>query len=75
MTRRQWTSLLEALVRVAAVAHVVWLCEVQKMTWDSVRLAITGQTVPDDPRTLFYPRVLNYLSYAEHVLRGYASHS
>ncbi|QOG07358.1 hypothetical protein IGS74_03650 [Aureimonas sp. OT7] len=63
MTRRQWTSLLEALVRVAAVAHVAWLCEVQKMTWDSVRLAIDGQTVPDDPRTLFYPRVLNYLSY------------
>lgn len=48
MTRRQWTSLLEALVRVAAVAHVAWLCEVQKMTWDRVQLSMDGQTVPDD---------------------------
>ena len=63
MTRRQWTSLLEALVRVAAVAHVAWLCEVQKMTWDSVRLVIDGQTLPDDPQALCYPRVLGYLSY------------
>jgi hypothetical protein len=63
MTRRQWTSLLEALVRIAAVAHVAWLCEVQKMIWDSVRLAIDGETIPDDARSLFYPRVLSYLSY------------
>ncbi|TJX51931.1 MAG: hypothetical protein E5W21_18220, partial [Mesorhizobium sp.] len=63
MTRRQWTSLLEALVRVAAVAHVAWLCEVQKMTWDAVRLAIGGQTTPEDARAMFYPRVLAYLSY------------
>ncbi|QQO34299.1 hypothetical protein JJC00_00825 [Bradyrhizobium diazoefficiens] len=63
MTRRQWTSLLEALVRVAAVAHVAWLCEVQKMTWDRVQLSMDGQTVPDDSRRLFYPRVLSYLSY------------
>ena len=30
LTRRQWTSLLESLCRVAASAHVMWLCNVNE---------------------------------------------
>lgn len=63
MTRRQWTSLLEALIRVAAVAHVAWLCEVQKLTWGLLRLALKGEALPADVRLRIYPRQLNYLSY------------
>jgi hypothetical protein len=40
MTRRQWTSMLEALVRIAAVAHVAWLFDVQHRTWTILRRAL-----------------------------------
>jgi hypothetical protein len=33
VTRRQWTSLLEAILRIGAVAHVIWLCDFQSRTW------------------------------------------
>jgi hypothetical protein len=63
MTRRQWTSLLEALIRIAAVAHVAWLCEVQRQAWQCLRLAITGEPVPSDLRERIYPLRLRYLTY------------
>lgn len=63
MTRRQWTSLLEALVRVAAVAHVAWLCEVQKQLWQCLRLAIDGEPLPRDLRERLYPLHFSYLTY------------
>jgi hypothetical protein len=63
MTRRQWTSLLEALVRMAAVAHVAWLCEVQKLTWECLRSALSGAPVPGDVRARIYPQRLSYLNY------------
>ena len=42
MTRRQWTSLLEAIVRLAAVAHVTWLCDVHARSWDCIKAALDG---------------------------------
>jgi hypothetical protein len=30
LTRRQWTSLIESLCRVASSAHVMWLCKINK---------------------------------------------
>ena len=63
MTRRQWTSLLEALVRIAAVAHVAWLCEVQKLIWECIKAALAGEAVPKDIRAKIYPLRLSYLTY------------
>jgi hypothetical protein len=63
MTRRQWTSLLEALVRIAAVAHVAWLCEVQRNIWQVVRGALAGEEASEGVRERIYPRRLSYLSY------------
>lgn len=63
MTRRQWTSLLEALVRIAAVAHVAWLCEVQRNVWQVLRTALAGEESSEDVRERLYPRRLSYLSY------------
>ena len=63
MTRRQWTSLLEALVRIAAVAHVAWLCEVQRNVWQVLRSALVGDGGADGIRERIYPRRLSYLSY------------
>ncbi len=33
MTRRQWTSLLEATIRLGLVTHVLWLCCVNDRLW------------------------------------------
>jgi hypothetical protein len=63
MTRRQWTSLLEALVRIAAVAHVAWLCEVQRNIWHVLRGALAGEEGFEGIRERIYPRRLSYLSY------------
>lgn len=42
MTRRQWVSLLEAVVRLGSVAHVLWLCEVNHRVWLAIQGALTG---------------------------------
>ena len=63
MTRRQWISLLEALIRFAAVAHVVWLCEVQKRIWDCLQAALRGEFISEDIRSTIYPRRFSYLNY------------
>ncbi|WP_031213711.1 hypothetical protein [Mesorhizobium sp. L2C084A000] len=63
MTRRQWTSLLEALIRIAAVGHVAWVCEVHRQMWECVRQALAGVDLPDDLRATIYPRSFGYLTY------------
>lgn len=37
MTRRQWISLVEAILRIGAVAHVLWLCDVNERLWRAVQ--------------------------------------
>jgi hypothetical protein len=63
MTRRQWTSLLEALVRIAAVAQVAWVSEVHRRLWACVRDVLAGGDPPADIRSAIYPRALAYLTY------------
>ena len=63
MTRRQWTSLLEALVRIAAVGHVAWVCEVHRQLWQCVQQSLAGVDLPDDLRATIYPRNFGYLTY------------
>ena len=63
MTRRQWISLLEALVRMAAVAHVVWLFEVQTRIWELLQATLRGEEVGGDLRFRIYPRNFIYLRF------------
>ena len=46
MTRRQWVSLLEAVIRLGSVMHVVWLCSVNERLWRVVREILGGQPAP-----------------------------
>lgn len=62
MTRRQWVSLLEALMRLAAVSHVAWLCEVQKNLWDALASAVRGES-PAIMREALYPKSFQFLAY------------
>lgn len=63
MTRRQWTSMLEALVRMAAFAHVAWLCEVQRRMWDILRKALAGRVDEGPVRDHLYPAALSFLTF------------
>jgi hypothetical protein len=63
MTRRQWVSLLESVVRMAAVAHVAWLCEVQKRIWSCISLAISGVPQAAPTADEIYPEDFRYLTY------------
>ena len=70
LTRRQWTSILESILRIAAVSHVMWLCEVHARVWACVRRALSGQ-VPADAavaRTEMYPGTFSFLSYGDSAL-------
>jgi len=42
MTRRQWISLFEAIVRLGAVSHVLWLCDFSDKLWRQVREVLQG---------------------------------
>jgi hypothetical protein len=70
MTRRQWTSLLEAVVRIASVAHVMWLCDVGQRSWVLVRAAVEG-TSPSATEVRLadvYPGEIGYFPYGSAAL-------
>jgi hypothetical protein len=78
MTRRQWISLLEAVVRVGSVTHVLWLCDVNDRVWRAARGILDGR----EPPTLnvvraeivtHRERFLAYGTPAVPVIRDYAS--
>jgi hypothetical protein len=72
MTRRQWTSLLESIIRLASVSHVIWICDVQSRIWECVKAALGGKGpgTEAEARLEMYPRSLAYLSYGDRALTG-----
>jgi hypothetical protein len=72
MTRRQWTSLLEAILRLAAVAHVTWLCDVQARIWRclSDALAGGGPIGTEAAREAAFPGEAQYMTYGGKALHG-----
>ena len=50
MTRRQWISLLEALLRIGTVSHVLWVCDVNDRVWRQAHDIIESSEV-SLPRT------------------------
>jgi hypothetical protein len=44
MTRRQWITLMESLLRIGSVSHVLWLCDVNDKVWRAARSALNKQT-------------------------------
>jgi hypothetical protein len=79
MTRRQWVSLLEAVIRLGSVMHVVWLCNVNEKLWLTVREILGGQPAPtseDEVRRKILnvdTRCLAYGNPAVQIIKEYAS--
>lgn len=72
MTRRQWTSMLEALVRLASVSHVLWVCDVHYRAWRHLRDVLFDGKPPaaaDAMRGIAFPRSPAYLAYGQAALR------
>lgn len=73
MTRRQWTSLLEAILRLAAVSHVTWLCDIQGRIWRNVQAAISENLPNDKPEVVVsvFPESPQYMTYGGKALLGF----
>jgi hypothetical protein len=72
VTRRQWTSLIESILRIAVVAHVAWILDVHARTWGILRGVVEGG-VPatlEEIRSRLFPRSFSYLSYGDRALPG-----
>lgn len=72
MTRRQWTSLLEAVLRLATVSHVTWLCDVQSRAWRCLSGTLAGEAPasPGDAARLLFPQSPSYMAYGGKALNG-----
>jgi hypothetical protein len=78
MTRMQWTSMLEALIRIASVSHVLWLCDVHYRLWRHLReVLFSGQPAAGEleMNALAFPRPPSYLAYGQAALRSVKAHA
>lgn len=72
LTRRQWTSLLEAILRLGTVAHVIWLCELHSRVWNclSQALAGAGPVQLGEAQALMFPEQFSFLPLSNKPLPG-----
>ncbi len=81
MTRRQWISLLEAVLRIGTVSHVLWICDVNDRIWrlardvienDATSIPATESEVAQQLLSV-KKRMLSFGHPAIPTLRDYAS--
>lgn len=48
LTRRQWTVLVEALLRIGMATHVLWVCHANAKCWDMAIEVAAGHHVPPE---------------------------
>jgi hypothetical protein len=71
MTRRQWISLFEAVIRIGAVSHVLWLCGVSTSLWLLAQQVLAGHDGPQSIEATseaLYGSKTHYISYGNLVL-------
>jgi hypothetical protein len=80
MTRRQWTTLMEAVLRIGTTSHVLWLCQVNRRLWQLTKRLLEQPDSPVPPRgniqhDLFgdLGYVLSYGKQAQPAIRDLAS--
>lgn len=42
LTRRQWLSILESLLRIGCASHILWLCNMNGQVWEYLRSPLDG---------------------------------
>jgi hypothetical protein len=48
LTRRQWTSIVESILRLGTASHILWLCQANNEVFSVARLVLQGEKVPSD---------------------------
>ena len=48
LTRRQWISLVESLLRIGTASHIQWLCRANSVIFKHMRLCLSQGIVPDE---------------------------
>ena len=72
LTRRQWISLLEAVLRLGTVAHIIWLCELHSRVWACLSDALDGNgpASPSEARERMFPGQFSFLPLSSKPLLG-----
>lgn len=72
LTRRQWTSLLESVLRLGTVAHVVWLCELHARIWQCISDALAGEgpSSVENARERMFLREFSFLPLSNKPMAG-----
>ena len=72
LTRRQWTSLLEAVLRLGTVAHVIWLCELHYRVWVCLSEALNGAgpMTEHEAQERMFPERFSFLPFSNKPLPG-----
>jgi hypothetical protein len=47
LTRRQWLSVLESLIRIGCSAHILWTCNLNIIVWNYLKSRINGEDVTE----------------------------
>jgi hypothetical protein len=45
LTRRQWISMLESVLRIGTASHVLWICHVNEVIWSLFQACLGGEEV------------------------------
>lgn len=48
LTRRQWLSVLESLIRIGCSAHILWTCNLNIIVWNYLKARINGEKITDE---------------------------
>ena len=78
MTRRQWVSLLESVLRIGSVSHILWLSDVNGRLWVRMKEILRGASAPSlgcvtDDVISHNTHFLSYGYPAMSEVRGYIS--
>ena len=55
LTRRQWISMLESILRIGTASHVLWICHAHEVVWRSCNDALPDRLQVPKPSTGIYP--------------------
>jgi len=48
LTRRQWTSMVETVLRIGTAAHVMWVCRANEVHFNLLLRVLRGEAPPDE---------------------------
>lgn len=77
LTRRQWISMLESLLRLASASHVFWVASLNTHLFEALKNVISGVT-PQKAKQEFWGRMskhhfISYGQYSARAIKGYST--